>query len=563
MLKKISRYFFNHPDKIGFDNYLILILCALTAAIGILGTLINLFLHLGWITIISTLLPTIILAPVYVYSRIKDKYLISKYALVILSLTLLTFQWFINYGSYGPVLYLFVVLESFIILLFKKWEKIIFTILIFVIITVLFGFEYYHPNALGKYPSESARLFDLYSGLLIYLLLSMILLNIAIRFYASQQEKAQNADRLKSAFLANMSHEIRTPMNGILGFAALLKEPGLSGAKQDEYIKIIEKSGTRMLNIINDIIDISKIESGLMEVNLTESDINEQIDYLFNFFNPNVEAKGMKLLYKKSLSAKEALIKTDHQKLYAIISNLVKNAIKYTKSGSIEFGYEKSCENIEFYVKDTGMGIPAERQDAIFERFIQAEITDKNALQGAGLGLSISKAYVEMLQGKIWVESVLGKGSTFRFTIPYINEPAVNKMIKHSDTEHQIENQPENLKILITEDDETSELLLKIGVRFISREVLTAKSGIEAVELCRSNPDIDLVLMDILLPDLNGFEATRQIRQFNKEIIIIAQTAFGLTGDREKAINAGCNDYISKPIDQNQLLKMIQKYFKG
>jgi hypothetical protein len=199
---------------------------------------------------------------------------------------------------------------------------------------------------------------------------------------------AEESNRLKSAFLANMSHEIRTPMNGILGFSGLLKNPGLTGDQQLEYIRIIEKSGKRMLSIINDIIDISKIESGLMKPNIKKSDINEQIEYVYTFFKPEVEAKGMKLTFGNSLTAKDAIIKTDSEKLYAILTNLVKNAIKYTKEGSIEFGYilkaTGKLAELEFYVKDTGIGIPKDRQTAIFERFIQADISDKMANQGAG-----------------------------------------------------------------------------------------------------------------------------------------------------------------------------------
>jgi PAS domain S-box-containing protein len=244
------------------------------------------------------------------------------------------------------------------------------------------------------------------------------------------KDQAQESDRLKSAFLANMSHEIRTPMNGILGFSDLLKEPGLTGEQQQMYIRIIERSGARMLNVINNIIDISKIESGLMTLEVNKSNINEQTEFIYNFFKPEVEAKGIRFAYKNSLSDKKAVFYTDREKLYAILTNLVKNAIKYTNQGSIEFGYDidASLDFVNFYVKDTGIGIPLDRRNAIFERFIQADIIDKMARQGAGLGLTITKSYVEMLGGKIWVESNLESdmegqhGSTFYFTLPFQSE---------------------------------------------------------------------------------------------------------------------------------------------
>jgi len=380
------------------------------------------------------------------------------------------------------------------------------------------------------------------------------------------KEHAEESDRLKSAFLANMSHEIRTPMNGILGFSELLKEPGLTGDQQQEYIRIIEKSGVRMLNIINDIVDISKIEAGLMNVNIKGVDINEKIEFIYIFFKPQVEEKGMQLHFKNTLPTKEAIIRTDNEKVNSILTNLVKNAIKYSVVGTIEFGYVKRDETLEFYVKDTGIGIPKDRQSAIFERFIQADINDKMARQGAGLGLSISKAYVEMLGGKIWVESEEGIGSTFYFTLPYHTVPEEKKVVGNSvpaqDENNQINPEVSGLKILIAEDDETSEMLIAIDVEKFCKKVLKARTGNEAVEASRNNSDTDLILMDIQMPEMNGYDATRQIRQFNKDVVIIAQTAFGLSGDRKKAIEAGCNDYLSKPFNKAELLSLIQKYFK-
>ena len=379
------------------------------------------------------------------------------------------------------------------------------------------------------------------------------------------KERAEESDRLKSAFLANMSHEIRTPMNGILGFSELLKNPELTGDEHQEYLCIIEKSGERMLNIINNIVDISKIESGLMKLDIGKSNINEQIEYIYTFFKPELEAKGIGFSFISSLPVSESIIYTDNEKVHAVLINLVKNAVKCTERGTIEFGYLKKGNFLEFYVKDSGIGIPKGRQDAIFERFIKADVTDKMARQGAGLGLSISKAYIEMLGGQIWVESEVGIGSTFYFTLPYDtrDEEIVNqKDMRDNNAERDPAAEVPGLKILIAEDDETSGLLLGIGVKKISKEILKARTGVEAVKIYRDNPDIDLILMDIQMPELNGYEATRQIRQINKDVVIIAQTAYGLSGDREKAIEAGCNDYMAKPIKNDELRSLIQKYFK-
>jgi PAS domain S-box-containing protein len=408
-------------------------------------------------------------------------------------------------------------------------------------------------HAIGKADIENRRIYGFFQDITLQEQVKKELIKA--------KEMAQENDKLKSAFLANMSHEIRTPMNGILGFSELLKNPKLSGEQHQNYIQIIEKSGKRMLNIINDIVDISKIEAGLMKMDIKESNINEQIEYIYTFFKPEVKAKGMQLFIKNTLPKKEASIKTDREKLFAILTNLVKNAIKYSNKGSIEFGYVKKGDCLEFFVKDTGIGISRDRQEAIFERFIQAEIEDEMARQGAGLGLSITKAYVEMLGGNIWVKSEEGIGSIFYFTLPYNVESSKRNNLKKIEEKGNTENQVKNLKILIAEDDEISEMLLSVNVSEFSNEIINVRTGTEAIEACNNNPDLDLILMDIQMPSLDGYEATRQIRKFNKDVIIIAQTAFGLTGDREKSLDVGCNDYITKPIKKDELDSLIKKYF--
>jgi len=378
------------------------------------------------------------------------------------------------------------------------------------------------------------------------------------------KEKAEESDRLKTAFLANMSHEIRTPMNGILGFSELLKNPELTGDEQQEYISIIEKSGARMLNIINDIIDISRIEAGLVQLDIVKSDINDQLRYIYSFFKPEAEAKGISFNLRDLLPGGESIVYTDREKVYAILTNLVKNAIKFTEVGTIEIGCSRYEDFLEFYVSDTGIGIPTDRQEAIFERFIQADFSDNMARQGAGLGLSISKAYVDMLGGKIWVESKEGIGSRFRFTLPYdAGTESTEKVSVLSDvnTENSFDRELPPLKILIAEDDEASERLMVITLKTNGNVIFTAKTGFEAIATFNNNPDIDLIFMDILMPGLDGFDATKQIRQLNKDVVIIAQTAFGFSDDREKALQIGCNDFITKPIRNAELFSMINKYF--
>jgi CheY-like chemotaxis protein len=353
-------------------------------------------------------------------------------------------------------------------------------------------------------------------------------------------------------------------MNGILGFTELLKDKSLTADIQQDYIKIIEKSGKRLLNIINYIINISKVESGQIEVTTSETNVNEQIEYLHTFFKPEASHKNIDLRLTKELDSIHNFIRTDREKLYAILTNLIKNALKFTNEGYIEFGCEKKGDYLEFFVKDSGLGISDSQKKIIFERFRQANDVIGRTHEGSGLGLAISKAYVEMLGGKIWVESQEGIGSTFCFTLPYQSDyiPEEKNIVKNTISIENEENKINDLKVLIVEDDAISKLLITIAVKPFSNEILKVSTGYEAVEACRNNPDIDLVMMDINMPEMGGYEATKHIRIFNKDLVIIAQTANGMQSDHDEAIAAGCTDYISKPINIGSLSKLIHTYFR-
>jgi signal transduction histidine kinase len=379
------------------------------------------------------------------------------------------------------------------------------------------------------------------------------------------KDQAEESDRLKLAFLANMSHEIRTPMNGILGFTELLKEPKLADKEQQEYIKIIEKSGKRMLHIINDIVNISKVESGQIDVIKSDTDVNDVLQYLHQFFTNETMPKGIQLSLTKKLNLDEQLILTDREKLYAATTNLLKNAIKFTPNlGTISFGCERKGEFLEFFVKDSGIGISKSQQEIIFDRFRQVDGSSRLRHEGSGLGLAISKAYIEILGDKIGIKSKVGSGSTFYFTLPY--DPVIESSKKQHHPKKPVTTTGKNkkikeLKILIAEDDKISKLLISIMIKPYCRELIMVNNGSEAIEAFRNNPDIDLILTDINMPEMGGLEATKIIREFNKDIIIIAQTAYEMQSDRDDAIAAGCTDYISKPINNIELLALINKYF--
>ena len=378
------------------------------------------------------------------------------------------------------------------------------------------------------------------------------------------KEKAEESDKLKTAFLANMSHEIRTPMNGILGFADLLKEPDLTGKQKQKYLQIIQQSGQRMLNIINDLIDISKIEAGQIEIKNEQTNVNQLLNSLYIFFNPETSRKGLSFEYKNDLPGNKCTIKTDRTKLGQVISNLIKNAIKYTNEGGINFGYTVKQDSktgdkyLEFFVKDTGIGINPELKEKIFERFWQANITDTKIYEGTGLGLSISRAYIEMLGGKIWVKSKPSSGSVFYFTIPYklAREPKQDIKIKdiYDGTTKK------DITILIAEDDLTSFIFLREILKSTGAKILHARDGGKAVEIIKSTPDVTIVLMDLKMPVLGGLDATRQIKQIRPDLPVIAQTAFASPSDEQRSLEAGCDDYLAKPVKKELLIEKIAKY---
>jgi len=374
--------------------------------------------------------------------------------------------------------------------------------------------------------------------------------------------KAEESDRLKSAFLANMSHEIRTPMNGILGFADLLNDDFIDPDEKRRFINIIKTNGQHLLSIINDIIDISKIDSNQLKITNVNFNLNHLLDELFIAYQNEIVQKGkteITLQLDKALQDAQSHIISDDIRLRQILYNLISNSLKFTKSGFIRFGYSLSGDNLEFFVQDTGKGIAANKQSIIFERFRQEEETHTRQFGGTGLGLTISKALVELMGGKIWLSSEEGDGSTFYFTIPYI--PFVAQPEPSHEKNHQKNHFDFSRKTILAADDVQVNLdLISVYLKKTNASLLFANDGKEALEICKNNPAVDLVLMDIQMPVMNGYEATREIRKFNKDLPVIAFTAYVFANDKIQCLEAGCNDFIPKPMDKNLLLKMLNKY---
>jgi PAS domain S-box-containing protein len=380
------------------------------------------------------------------------------------------------------------------------------------------------------------------------------------------KEKAEEADKLKSAFLSNMSHEIRTPMNAILGFSSLLSDPGLSDNEKGEFIQIIKDRGTDLMKIIDDIIDISKIESGQINFEIKDYPVNILMNNLMvtlNELKRKHDRRDVALNCYPGTMEPEFTIPTDGNRLRQILTNLIENALKFTNEGSVDFGYKLHKNDdppyIEFFVRDTGIGIPKAMHTTIFERFRQVDDTATRKYGGTGLGLTIARNLSRLLGGEIWLESEEGKGTTFFVRLPL---PSTKPMVIRPSAPKKVapvQQRWDGKKILVVEDEESNFMLMERFLKSTGTSITWARNGVEAIDLVKTN-HYDLVLMDVRMPIIDGYETTQVIRKTHKDLVIIAQTAFALKGEREKSLEAGCNNYIAKPINVSELFTILAQY---
>jgi len=369
------------------------------------------------------------------------------------------------------------------------------------------------------------------------------------------KEKAEESDRLKSAFLQNISHEIRTPLNAISGFSRMLNKPNLSDDKRNSFVSIIQTSSNQLLSIVTDILTISSLETKQEKLNIEKVCINNIIIDLLSIFKQQTKNQNISIYAKQPLNDKQSEIYTDRTKITQILSNLISNAIKFTHEGFIEFGYSIKNNDLEFYVKDSGIGIKAELQEIIFERFRQADLSINKKYGGTGLGLAISKAFIDLLGGKIWVQSEIEKGSIFYFTIPY---KPVNEIEKTKAT-NNLNNKP---IILVAEDEEFNFLYIEELLIDFDYKLIHAKDGQETVEIFKTNSDISLILMDIKMPIMDGHTAEKIIKEQKFDIPIVAQSAYALEHERAK-YEGIFDDYLTKPINEDDLIEKVTKYMNN
>jgi PAS domain S-box-containing protein len=374
------------------------------------------------------------------------------------------------------------------------------------------------------------------------------------------KEKAVEHDKLKTAFLHNISHEIRTPLNAIIGFAGFLDQPDIPASERQDYINIIFQSSSQLLSIVNDILNISQIEAGQASLKPGPVDLSKIMKVISLQHGSDAEKKGIEFILSAEDLTRIPPFWSDESKILQVLSNLVSNAIKFTSKGRVEVGVEVNDNTVEFHVSDTGIGIPKDEKEKIFDRFYQIDHRVSREYGGTGLGLAISKAYIELLGGKISVDSEPGTGTKMSFSIPILSQE--NVTVKAGESFHAKVKATKLKKVLVAEDEESNYMLIHSVLKKLNIKIIRARNGREAVDFFKAEQGIELVLMDLKMPVKDGFAATREILEIAPGITIIAQTAYAFPGELEKAMSAGCTAYLTKPYGRKELLDIISKYLK-
>ena len=544
-----------------FQEKFIASISLFTAVASVVAIVFNSFLGFTPALNIITFLSALIYLVIYYLVRFKRKRKTARAILTVYSLIFFNILWFVNYGSNGPVPYFILVYIPVIIFLWgKKYLSFIGTAVFFNIL-LLFGTELLFQDYFDfTYPSDNSRIIDSYISLIMYAGIIYILIINAKTNLETLVKKAQQADKLKTSFLSNVSHEIRTPLNALLGLSDLVTRKEGDPEKRELYTRLIKSNGESLLRLIDDIIDISKIESNHTVIIQEECSVNNLLGKIYDSFLPVLKSYQKEHLVFNYIKPSPAfIITTDCVRLEQILSNLISNAIKFTSKGSVFFGCEVKDEMILFFVKDTGQGIPEGYTEEIFERFTKLDVEFNRYEQGGlGIGLFLSRHLITLMGGEIWVESTPGKGSEFYFTVPKNDfrenvSPTKERSLTHfTDLSGK--------KILVAEDNDSNFELISEILKESNANVFRAKDGREALEMVMKDSKMyDLILMDISMPVMDGYEATRKIRVFNDKVPVIALTAYAMSGDRQKSIQAGCDEYIAKPVNREKLFSVIHK----
>ncbi|MFC2115914.1 ATP-binding protein [Bacteroidota bacterium] len=558
-LKLLINKIIGDKEKMETERYFIMITLFSGSIFLLVACIVHLLIGLSLSPVYIAGVSSIGLMVLYYFVRFKSCLFYPKLILTVWGLVMLDLSWYSKYLSNGPILYYILIFAALVIWVWEGRSLVIMLSLYFLNLAFLFFIDYNAPEELLLYPDPKTRSIDVFVSFGLYSCLMIFLLYIVKKEFIRQKENAIKSDKLKSSFLANMSHEIRTPMNAIVGFSQLLSEGG-NPKDKDKYINFIQDSSQSLLRLINDVIDLSKIEAGDMEIKRSDFSIRKIFTELKEISAVELQKAGKSDIYLDfKLSDGDITIRSDSLRLKQVLSNLLSNAIKFTQHGKIIFGCRKKKNELLFSVTDTGIGIPEKDQETIFEQFNNYNYQNLN-VDGSGIGLAIVDRILGLLNGKIWINSIPGLGSTFYFTLPFDPGEIQTDSSDESSTGTPLIINESGKLILVVEDNELSSMLITSVLSSMKCDYHHVTNGVEAIKFVEANPNIRLILMDMKLPIMDGYEATRKIKEINPFIPVIAQSAFAMSGDKQKAIDAGCDDYLPKPIDLKKLKEFLQIY---
>ena len=605
---KLFYFLAGNPNKYDLKHRIFNISCISSAFIGLTGSIVNIALDLDIITTSSTIFLFVLFMGMYFISIKFKKYKTLLPIYIILTYFIIITLWFTNDGSEGPTAFVFVIIVFVFNMITEGSFRKLMNILVFSSLSILLFIEYKFPHLIQEYVNKDIRFID-YSFTVLFETLVMILMSsyFVKSFYddkklteqqrdeiqekneeitITQQEllihkdnleelvqkrtielenekiKAETSDKLKTAFLSNMSHEIRTPMNAIIGFSKLLKSNDIDKQKKEEYLNIIIDKGHLLLNLINDVLDIAKIEANEINIKQEACNLNEILKEIQESFIEELSNKR-NITFSIVDSQNNIIIKSDSNRIKQILLNLVSNALKFTKKGEIKIGFTieeiNNTELIKFFVSDTGIGIPRKKTSIIFDRFRQINETDTKDFSGTGLGLAISKNLANLLSGDLHVISKENEGSTFYLTIPY-------KVCKEANKDNSISDfnkyNWKNKRLLIAEDEEYNFIILKDLLKETEINITRASNGQEVLDIIEKDSNFDLILLDIQMPKISGYDLFKIIRPKYPNIPIFAQTAYVMQEDIDKMTKVGFDKIITKPIDFDEVLAYIDNAIK-